>query len=73
MATPPAGYRTDKVDAFDKYLWEQEVKEIMRGKSNIAKYIQQIYSLFIRQCTDAMMSCTRISPTFTMIEVEFHH
>jgi len=55
--SPPADYGDPtKVDQAAKYLWEQEVKEVIRDKRDLKRGIEQLYSLVIGQCSEAMIA-----------------
>ena len=56
MPPDPEGYRTDQVDASDRYVWELDMKEAIRNKKMIANRIQQLYALVLGQCTDSMVA-----------------
>jgi len=60
---PPANFGTDKCDATASYVWQAELKEFMRDKKEIAKQIQQLYALVIRQCTDALVARVEAYPS----------
>lgn len=54
---PPANYGDPtKVNQAEKYLWEQEVKEAIRDKRDLKRGVEQLYSLVIGQCSEAMMA-----------------
>ena len=55
MPPSPEGYGTDQVDASGRYVWEIEMKEVIRNKQIIANRIQQLYALVLGQCTDSMV------------------
>jgi len=55
--SPPANYGDPtKVDQADKHLWEQEVKEAIRDKRDLKRGTEQLCSLVIGQCSEAMIA-----------------
>ena len=56
MPPAPDGYSTDQVDASDMYVWELDMKEVIRNNQMIANRIQQLYALVLGQCTDSMIA-----------------
>ena len=53
---PPTGYDTGSADPADKFMWETEVQQTSRKREKVEDQIQQLYSIVLGQCTDAMVA-----------------
>ena len=53
---PPTGYDTGNADPADKYIWETEIMGVSRQRAKVKEQIQQMYSIVLGQCTDAMIA-----------------
>ncbi|KAL3935506.1 MAG: hypothetical protein SGARI_002947, partial [Bacillariaceae sp.] len=66
IATPPAppGYGTEKVNAADKFVWEAELKDILRDRKELTRQIAQLYSLVVGQCSEPMVARIEAHPDY---------
>ena len=53
---PPTGYDTGNADPADKYIWETEILAVSRQRAKVKEHIQQMYSIVLGQCSDAMIA-----------------